>query len=185
MTITTEALITALVIFILRIFNNGIGTIRLIVMARQQRTLTVVLAFFEALTFAVTIAGVATDLSNLLNLAAYCVGFAVGNWVGMAIEARFIVSYVRINIFAKTKGQEIADKLRQHGYGVTVASGTGHEGPTEMLHAIATRRDVPQIVDIVNDINPSAFTFVEEARAVNKGYIRKHHKIDSSQGLSS
>ncbi len=185
MTITTEALVTALIIFILRIFNNGIGTIRLIVMARQQRALTVVLAFFEALTFAVTIAGVATDLSNLLNLAAYSVGFAAGNWVGMAIEARFIVSYVRINILAKAKGKEIADELRKRGFGVTEAQGAGHEGPTEMLHTIATRRDVPQIVDVVNEINPAAFTFIEEARVVNKGYIRRHRKIDSMQVLSS
>ncbi|KXK17279.1 MAG: hypothetical protein UZ15_CFX003002503 [Chloroflexi bacterium OLB15] len=182
---TTDAIIAALIIFLLRIVNNGIGTIRLIVMARQQRTITVILAFFEALTFAITIAAVATDLSNLLNLAAYCVGFAAGNWVGMALEARFIVSYVRINIFAKTHGKEIADELRKRGFGVTAALGTGHEGPTEMLHAIATRRDVPQIVEVVNDINPSAFTFVEEARAVNKGYIRRQQKIDSPQGYSS
>jgi uncharacterized protein YebE (UPF0316 family) len=173
MVITSEALITALVIFILRIFNNGIGTIRLIVMARQQRTITVILAFFEALTFAVTIAGVATDLSNMLNLAAYCLGFAVGNWVGMAIEARFIVSYVRVNIFAKEKGHEIATRLREKGFGVTESVGEGYDGRVDLIHSITTRRDVPLLIETVNAVNPSAFTFLEEARSVQRGYLRK------------
>jgi len=176
MTLTTEALVTALVIFVLRILNNSIGTIRLIVMARQQRGITVVLAFFEALTFAVTIAGVATDLSNLLNLFAYCAGFAAGNWVGMWIEARYIVSYVRVNIFAKEKGHEIAVALREKGFGVTESVGEGLEGRVEWLHSIATRRDAPGIIDTVNSINPAAFTFLEEARSVQRGTIRRSQR---------
>ncbi|MBW4436851.1 MAG: DUF2179 domain-containing protein [Pleurocapsa minor GSE-CHR-MK-17-07R] len=172
MVITTEALLTALLILVLRIFNNAIGTIRLIVMSRQQRKLTVALALVEAFTFAVTIAGVATDLGNLLNLSAYCIGFAAGNWVGMAIEARFIISYVRVNIFAKEKGHEIAVALRAQNFGVTESFGEGHSGPVDLLHCITTRREVPVLIDTVNSINPEAFTFIEEARSVQKGYVR-------------
>jgi uncharacterized protein YebE (UPF0316 family) len=185
LTLTPEALLTALLILVLRIFNNAIGTIRLIVMSRQQRKLTVALALVEAFTFAVTIAGVATDLGNLLNLTAYCVGFAAGNWVGMAIEARFIISYVRVNIFAKEKGHEIAVALRSQGFGVTESFGEGHSGPVDLLHCITTRREVPALIDTVNEINPSAFTFIEEARSVQKGYVRGaknlHQAVRSEQ----
>lgn len=178
--LTTEALLAALLIFVLRIANSGIGTIRLIVMARGQRRVAVTLAFLEALTFAVTIAGVATDLTNIPNLMAYCIGFSVGNWVGMAIEARFIVSYVRINVFAKESGPAIAAALREKGYGVTESIGKGLEGHVDLLNCIATRRDVPTIIDTVHDINPSAFTFIEEARSVQRGYIRRGQRAGQS-----
>lgn len=90
--VTTDALLTAGLIFVLRVINNGIGTIRLISLARQQRALTVTLGFFEAMIFAVTIAGVVADLTNVLNMLAYCGGFSVGAYIGMMIESRFITS---------------------------------------------------------------------------------------------
>ena len=47
--ITTDALLTAGLIFVLRVLNSGLGTVRLILLARQRRLLTVVFGFFEAL----------------------------------------------------------------------------------------------------------------------------------------
>jgi uncharacterized protein YebE (UPF0316 family) len=172
MTITSAALLTALTIFILRVFNNGIGTMRLILMARQQRLLTVILAFFEALTFAVTVAGVATDLTNTLNLFAYCAGFAVGNYVGMAIESRFIVSYVSANVIAKEKGDEIAAALRTHGYGVTTHEGEGLRGTVTVIRSVLQRRDVTRFMEIVGEVDQDAFISVEEARSIKRGTIR-------------
>ncbi|MFN8452447.1 MAG: DUF5698 domain-containing protein, partial [Anaerolineae bacterium] len=83
--LSTDALLLAAVIFILRILNTGIGTVRLVIVTRQQRLLAAVLAFCEALAFAITISSVATDLNNIMNLLAYCGGFSVGNYVGMVI----------------------------------------------------------------------------------------------------
>jgi uncharacterized protein YebE (UPF0316 family) len=171
MTLTWESLGVAAVIFLLRVANNGVGTIRLIVMARQQRTLTVVLAFFEALTFAVTVAAVATDLSQLLNLFAYCAGFAAGNWIGMLIEARFITSYVTVNVISKDKGHEIAVALRERGYGATETVGEGLKGQSTIVYSTVNRREVPKLLAIIKAIHPSAFVSIEETRNVSQGFI--------------
>ena len=93
-----DALLLAGLIFALRILNTGIGTIRLVIVTRQQRLLAAFLAFFEALLFAVTISGVAADLNNIMNLMAYCLGFSVGNYVGMVIERRFISSFITVSV---------------------------------------------------------------------------------------
>lgn len=173
MEITADALLTAALIFILRVANNGIGTIRLIVMARQQRGLAVALAFVEALTFAITVAVVATDLSNLLNLFVYCAGFATGNWLGMVIEARFITSFMSVNVIASEKGHEIATKLREKGYGVTEIIGEGLQGKVTMLRSIVNRRDVPILMQVIESMNPKAFVAIEEARTVARGTVRR------------
>lgn len=170
--ITNEALFTAGLIFFLRVINNGVGTIRLISLARQRRLLTVTLGFFEALIFAVTIAGVVADLTNIPNIFAYCAGFSVGAYIGMLIEARFITSFMSVNIVSATHGHDIAVALREHGFGVTETTGEGLNGKVTMLHSVVNRRDMPKVVQTIHAQHPEAFVSVGEARSVHHGWIR-------------
>jgi uncharacterized protein YebE (UPF0316 family) len=171
--VTPEAILTALLIFALRVLNSGVGTVRLITIARQQRGLSAMLGMLEALTFAITIASVATDLRNVLNLTAYCLGFAAGGWVGMAIEARFIVSYVVVHIITRAPPPGVAGALRDQGFGVTEIDAQGREGQVAMLHVVTQRRDIPRVHKIAETADPAAFVSIEEARAVTRGWLRR------------
>ncbi len=167
-----DALLLAGLIFALRILNTGIGTIRLVIVTRQQRLLAAFLAFFEALLFAVTISGVAADLNNIMNLMAYCLGFSVGNYVGMVIERRFITSFMTVNVICSNRGHEIATALRESGYGVTETVGEGKDGAVTMLRSVVVNREVPKLLNIIRSTHAEAFVAVEEARAVHRGWVR-------------
>ncbi len=171
--LTPEAILIAVLIFALRVVNSAVGTVRLIVMARQKRGLTALLGILEALTFAITIGSVATDLSNVLNLTAYCLGFAAGGWVGMAIEARFIVSFVIVHIITRAQRGLVAAALRDGGFGVTEIDAQGLEGQVAMLHVVTQRRDIVQVRSIAETADPAAFISVEEARTVARGWLRR------------
>src|SRR5690606_38889704 len=82
-----------IIIFILRVANNAVGTVRVIVMHEGNRPLGFGLASLESLLFAYTAGIVITDLNNIPNLAAYVFGFAVGGYVGMFIEQRYLNIY--------------------------------------------------------------------------------------------
>lgn len=172
MTITSEMLLLALLLFTLRVINSAIGTLRLILMARGRRIMTAVLGFLEALIFAFVTASVVTDFSNFPNLIAYCGGFSIGIWVGMAIEERFVVNYVRVNIVASQSGHAIAAAIRDIGHGVTEVQGTGGKGEVVMLNSVVKRRDVPGMLQSVYAINPNAFVTLEETRGVQHGWMR-------------
>jgi uncharacterized protein YebE (UPF0316 family) len=169
---TPDAVLLATFIFALRIVNSALGTVRVIVTVHQHRWLSSVLSFVEALIFAVVIANVVNDLSNFLNLLAYCGGFALGNYIGMVIESRYITSYVTATIIVQDKGHDIAAALRQHGYGVTETLGEGRDGTVSLLRSVLYQRDVPDMLKIVRQVHPEAFVSVEEARAIHKGWIR-------------
>jgi uncharacterized protein YebE (UPF0316 family) len=171
--LSLNALLLAAVIFALRVFNNALGTVRVVLITRDMRLWAAIFAFIEALTFAVVISSVVKDLNNFLNLTAYCLGFSVGGYVGMAIEARFITTYVTANIITKEKGHEIAMALREHGYGVTETVGTGRDGEVQMLRSVVSRREIPNLLSTVRHIHPTAFVSVEEARTIERGWIRK------------
>lgn len=169
--LTQATILTALLIFGLRVLNNTISTLRVALLARQERVLTTVLAFFEALIFAITVGSVVRDLSNVLNLGAYCFGFALGSYIGLRLEARLITSYVSVHVVMQSGGQELAANLREHGYGVTMTKGEGLNGKVVMLRSVVERRDARRIISLVNETAPDAFMSVEEARTVHRGYI--------------
>jgi len=172
MTITSETLLLALFLFALRVINSAVGTLRLILMARGMRIMTAILGFLEALIFAYVTASVVTDFTNLPNLIAYCGGFSIGIWVGMEIETRFVVNYVKVNVIASQQGHEIATTLREIGHGVTEVQGAGGKGEVIMLNSVVKRRDVPGLLNSVYAINPNAFVTLEEARGVQHGWMR-------------
>ncbi len=169
---TVEAILLAVIILVLRIINSALGTLRVIVTIHQYRWLSSILAFIEALVFAIVIANVVKDLSNFLNLMAYCGGFSLGNYLGMVIEQRYITSYMTATVIAQEKGHEIALALRDHGYGVTETVGEGRDGTVTMLRSVILQRDIPNLLKVVRQVYPDAFVSVEEARTIHKGWVR-------------
>lgn len=170
---TLDALFFAVFIFVLRVMNYAIGTLRLVAIARGRKLLSAVLAFIEALVFAVVIAGVVSDLSNIVNLMAYCLGAAVGSYVGMVLDARMITSYMTLNIVSQKNGHDVALKLRALGHGVTETRGEGYAGEVTMLRSVIEKKDVPATLQNVREIDPNAFISIEEARAIHKGWLRQ------------
>lgn len=166
-----EGLLFAGLIFILRVINYAISTIRLVFIARNRRFLAAVLAFVEAFVFAVVMARIVSDLSNALNLIAYCLGASVGSYVGMAIETRFVKSYSTVTIITQELGEVIARRLRECGYGVTLTHGEGRDGAVDILRSSASSRDIPGMINVIRAINPHAFIEIEQARAIMRGWL--------------
>ncbi|MEP7291749.1 MAG: DUF5698 domain-containing protein [Chloroflexota bacterium] len=167
-----DTLLLAGLLFALRILNTAIGTIRLVVVTRQQKLLAAGLAFVEAFLFAVTISSVATNLTNAVMLFSYCAGFSVGNYVGMVIERRFMTRFMTVNVITSDHGYDIAAALRALGYGVTITVGEGKDGEVVMLRSVVNNREVPKLLDVIRSTHAEAFVAIEEARAVHRGWVR-------------
>jgi uncharacterized protein YebE (UPF0316 family) len=171
MPLVLEGLLFAGLIFILRVINYAISTIRLVFIARNRRFLAAALAFVEAFVFAVVMARIVSDLANALNLIAYCLGASVGSYVGMAIETRFVKSYSTVTVITQELGEAIAVRLRECGYGVTLTHGEGRDGAVDILRSSASSRDIPGMITIIRAINPHAFIEIEQARAIMRGWL--------------
>ncbi len=172
MILTTDAVLLAALLFTLRIINYAVSTMRLVFISRGQRPLAAALALLEALIFAVVMASVVADLSNWLNLGAYCLGAAAGSYIGMMLESRLITSYRTVNVIVQKFGEDIARTLRMAGYAVTESEGRGLQGQVTMLRSVVNAREVPDIIAIIQNVNPEAFIQVEEARTIRSGYMR-------------
>lgn len=166
-----------ILIFFLRILNNAVGTVRVIMMTEDRRIWGFALASFESLLFAYTAGLVITNLENVPNLAAYVLGFAVGGYVGMFIERKFHNLYDTITIICSLeKGHEIAVALREADHGVTEAKGEGAMGEVMTLRIVTHQNDIKEVIGIARDIKPDAFITVEPSIMIRNGWIHAHHK---------
>lgn len=168
---TVDVILFALLLFSLRVLNYTISTIRLVFISRGLKLFAAMMAFTEAFIFAVVMASVVSDLNNIANLLAYCGGAAFGSYLGMWLEGRLFTRYSTATIITRKLGREIAEALRDGGFGATLSMGEGREGEVAIIRSSTLNNDLPSLMDIVRDINPSAFIEVESATVLRRGWI--------------
>ncbi|MBU2651965.1 MAG: DUF2179 domain-containing protein [Bacteroidetes bacterium] len=161
-----------LIIFVARIFDQTVGTIRLIFAAKGFKSIVPVLGFFEVLIWIVVVAQVMQHLDNVLCYIAYAGGFAMGNYIGMIVEERLSLGTVLIRVIPKKDTTELIGYLRSNNYGVTAVDVEGRSGKIKMLFSIIKRKQAREVIDIINRYNPNAFYTIEEIRAVKDGYFK-------------
>lgn len=167
-----EGAVLAFVIFILRVINYAISTLRLVMITRNMKFFAAAFAFLEAFIFVVVIANVVQNVTDGLNLFAYCLGASAGSYLGMFLEAQFVTSYRVVNIVTHDNGREMALKLREQGYGVTESHGEGRDGQVLMLRSVVLSKDVKRFLEITKSYDENAFISIEEARMVRHGWVR-------------
>jgi len=161
---------TALMIFFARIVDVSMGTFRTIMVTRGRRHRAAIIGFFEIIIWLVAVSQTIKDVNNVINVICYSGGFAAGTFLGVWIEEKRALGYVNIRVISMTKGEEIANAIRQEGFGITQFDGMGQKGPVHLLHIIAFRRKIQHIMQIVDRIDNSSFVTIDEARHVMRGY---------------
>jgi uncharacterized protein YebE (UPF0316 family) len=170
--LSTQAWLSALLIFTLRVSDMTLDTLRVLFVMRGKKQIAWVLGFFQSAIFVLAIGKVLTQVNNPLNIIGYAAGFATGNVVGMIIEERIAIGHILINIISPTRGSAIVTHLRQNGYAVTELSGRGKDGMVSMIHCSVLRKQVDAVHELVNEIDPEAFITAEDVRPIRRGFWR-------------
>jgi uncharacterized protein YebE (UPF0316 family) len=169
---TPQAFLGAALIFLLRVADMTLDTMRVLVVMRGQKKIAWVLGFAQAAIFVVAISSVLSNLDNPLNVIGYAAGFATGNVVGMFIEERLAIGHILVNIVSPGHGAAIAAHLRDKGYAVTEIPARGKDGMVTLLNASVLRKNVEAVRKLVNEIDPQAFITAEDVRPVRRGFWR-------------
>ena len=93
--LTPEVLLGAFAIFLMRVVNMALDTLRALMMIRDKRGLVWVFGFIQTIIFVVVFSSVLQNLGNFLNTIAYAAGFATGNVTGMMIESKIALGFLQ------------------------------------------------------------------------------------------
>lgn len=171
--------ILPLLIFIARVFDVTLGTIKIIYISKGHKYIAPVLAFFEIMVWITAMGQIMKNLDNVLYYFAYGGGFAMGNFIGILIENKLALGTLAIRIITMKDASELIIYLRNTGYGVTTVEGNGVSGKVNIIYMVVKRKDQKKILKIINRFNPKAFISVEEVRQANEGVFpvkRNHYK---------
>jgi uncharacterized protein YebE (UPF0316 family) len=165
--------ILPLLIFLARIGDVSMETIRVIYISRGIKYLAPIIAFFEIIIWLLAMEVVMSDLSNIANFFAFAFGFATGTYVGLVIEEKLSIGMVIMRIVTtEESNEEIAAFLEAENFGVTSLDAKGSRGSVRMILSLVNRADVPRITRHIQTTNPMAFFSIEDVRYVNQGVFR-------------
>ncbi|MEW6592361.1 MAG: DUF5698 domain-containing protein, partial [Candidatus Hadarchaeota archaeon] len=164
-----EIIFWSILIFLARLVDVSMGTMRMILLVRGRRGIASISSFFEMMIWIVAVSRVITQLDNWYYIFAFALGFASGNFLGSYIEEKIALGYMFAYIVPKNHTKDLADELRKAGFGVTVVPGRGLKGP-EMVHNVFfKRRDINKLMGIVKK-HGSFFTMID-VRTERGGYF--------------
>ena len=170
--LTFPAWAFALTIFVLRVIDMALGTLRFLVSMRGKRMTGWLLGFFQSIIFVLAITSVLSSLDNILNIISYAAGYATGGVLGVWIEGKMAIGYVRVEVISSLRGAELAERLRAEGFAVTEVSARGKDGMVSLLNVAVLRKRVSLAADIIREVDEEAFVTTEEMRAVRRGFWR-------------
>jgi uncharacterized protein YebE (UPF0316 family) len=173
-----------LLIFVARIMDVSIGTMRLIFVSKGLKYLAPVLGFFEVTIWLLAIGQIMQHLDNVICYLAYGCGFAMGNYLGIILEERMSIGTVLIRVISQKDTPQLSASLRESGFGVTEVDAEGMKGRVKMIFSIINRKDIRDFIEKVNRFNPKSFYTIEEVSTVKEGFLKIHRTFSPFSALS-
>jgi uncharacterized protein YebE (UPF0316 family) len=158
-------------LFVARILDVSIGTIRIILISKGYRALAPILGFVEAFVWVVAVSQVMANLNNFFYYIAYAGGFATGTYVGIWIEHKLSLGKVIVRVITNRDASELLHHLRNEEFAVTSVDAEGKYGAVKILFLICNRKSLSDVVDTIKEYNPKAFYTVEDLRLVSGGVM--------------
>jgi uncharacterized protein YebE (UPF0316 family) len=165
-------LILPLLIFIARIGDVSINTIRIIYVLGGRRWTATILGFFESFIWLMAIRQIFEHLDNWICYVAYPAGFASGIFVGMIIEERIAYGKVIIRIITRKDVSQLLTHLNAQGQRYTHINAEGPDGNENLVFTVLERELLEPFLYVLKDILPTAFYTVEKVnRATEVGTL--------------
>lgn len=161
--------ILTVVIFLARICDVSLSTLRIIYTSRGIRFLAPIIGFFEVLIWLIAMSQIINNLTSPILYIAYASGFAMGNFIGIFIEEKMAIGTVVVRIITQKDALDLISCLKEDGYGVTHVNAQGAMGPVKIIFTIVRRKDIRQVLKVIRRHNPLAFFTIEDVRSVRKG----------------
>ncbi len=169
-----ELIFLCIKIFLVRIIDVSLGTIRTVLTVKDKIILASSIGFFEVLVWFLVVKDALNSANNSILIAiSYALGFATGTYVGGILAKIFTGrGTLSVQIIINKEDRELIDILRQKGYAVSVLQVSGyHEAGKLLLFLEIDSLLLTELRKIINTVNDKAFMVVNDSKAVYNGYF--------------
>jgi uncharacterized protein YebE (UPF0316 family) len=155
-------------IFLARIADVSINTIRIIYVLGGRRMTSTILGFIESLIWLLAIRQIFEHLDNWVAYIAYPGGFASGILVGMLLEERIAYGKVIVRIITRKNIDELRNYLLKKELRFTAINSIGPEGNESVVFTVLEREKLDSLLAQLKLILPTAFYTVEKVNSATE-----------------
>jgi len=163
-----------IMIFLAKLLEVAIATVRTVLMARGNRVAASLLSVVEITIWLIVTSTVLMGLSeDPLMAVAFGLAFATGIYLGIVIEDKLALGLAQIEVIAGfDEAKAITRKLRDNGYGATTFECEGLEGKKQAVFLKVRRKDIPVTMGLLKEYE-HLFVTVTDIRKLSRGNITR------------
>ncbi|MBL1217383.1 MAG: DUF2179 domain-containing protein [Planctomycetes bacterium] len=152
-------------IFIARVVDVSMGTVRTILLIRGRAAIAACIGFVEVLIWIVAAGQVLSRLDAWYLAVAYAAGFGAGNLVGVWLESKLAIGIELVRVVSENAKVSLGQSLRALRYSVIELQGAGEKGtPVEILFVVERRKGVAALLSEIERLDPEALCTVSEIK---------------------
>ncbi|MBD2845663.1 DUF2179 domain-containing protein [Paenibacillus sp. IB182496] len=157
-------------IIVINVVYVSTFTLRLILVIKGRTIAASLLSMVEVFVYLTGLNLVLDNLDNPFNMAAYCLGFGIGVYLGARIEEYLALGYLVVQVIVNELEVELPNKLRDHGYGVSSWPADGRDGKRLVMQVLVKRSNEKRLMDTIKKLSPKAFVISHEPKQFKGGF---------------
>ncbi len=168
-------MILYILIFLSKVFENMLATLRIILIANGKKKLGALLQGLVALVWICVTGVVVTNiLKDPFKIIAFVLGSIAGSYLGSILEEKIALGNKLLTIIVNNNYHEIiTKKIRENNFAVTTTLGKGKDNEKAILFTLIPRKSIKSIIKIVKSIDVDALVISENAFNIYGGYLYK------------
>lgn len=164
-----------LIIFISKITENALSTLRIILIANGKKILGAILQGLIALVWTFSTGLVVINvLEDPIKIIAFTLGSLIGSYIGSIIEEKLALGTNMITtVIKKELSNKIMTTLKKQGYEVIILNGKNQDKFKDILIIMVERKKRKEIIKLIKNIDKKATIIIENAYKFNNNYFNK------------
>lgn len=150
-------LLKYLIIFILKIIENSLATLRLILVSNGKKWLGAFLLFTTSIIWIISSHIAIIDI-NISMVLIFSVGSLLGSYIGSILEEKMAIGN---NMLICITQKQMSEILRQNGYIITKVEGYGKDSKKEVLFVILKRNQNKDLISLIRSLDQEAIIVSE------------------------
>lgn len=161
-------ILTYLAIFIAKIIENTLSTLRLIVVAKGKKLFGAILQFIIAFVWVITTGIVVVNVKDdPLKIVFFAFGSLIGSYLGSFIEEKIALGNDMIKVIINKSNYEKMNKELSKKYLVTSLSGKKKNQDIVILLIIAKKKERDNLISIIQKLDKNAIITIEAIKNVS------------------
>lgn len=148
---------TGMLISFGRMIDVSLGTIKLKAVMRGNKAVAFVIAFLEVIIYTLAASQAFKYVNSPIVLVMYALGYASGSFIGITIDEKMSKGILFMMVITKDDNLELANSLRNNGYGVTSSKGYGMNGEKTQLTIVVENNKLKTLTELVQNYDKDAY----------------------------